>query len=89
MLITSKHCNKKEWWNREWSKNWWKNDWWEQSCYTIAEAGANHDGELIKAFKLIDAAVKANADSVKFQTYTADKLTTKNAPKYWDDGKKN
>jgi len=58
-------------------------------CYTIAEAGANHDGELKKAFKLIDAAVKANADSIKFQTYTADKLTTKNAPKYWDDGKKN
>ena len=25
-------------------------------CYTIAEAGANHDGELSKAFKLIDAA---------------------------------
>jgi len=58
-------------------------------CYTIAEAGANHDGELKKAFKLIDAAVKANADSIKFQTYTANKLTTKNAPKYWDDGKKN
>ncbi len=58
-------------------------------CFTIAEAGANHDGELEKAFRLIDAAKEANADSVKFQTYKASKLTTKTAPKYWDDGKNN
>ena len=58
----------------------------DNPCYTIAEAGANHDGELEKAFKLIDAAVFAKADSIKFQTYTASKLVTKNAPKYWDDG---
>jgi N,N'-diacetyllegionaminate synthase len=58
-------------------------------CYTIAEAGANHDGELSKAFKLIDAAKNAKADSVKFQTYKAEKLVTKNAPKYWDDGNSN
>ena len=57
-----------------------------EPVYTIAEAGANHDSELEKAFKLIDAAVKANADAVKFQTYTAEKLTTKTAKKYWDDG---
>ena len=57
-------------------------------CFTIAEAGANHDGELEKAFRLIDAAKEANADSIKFQTYKASKLTTKTAPKYWDDGKK-
>ena len=56
-------------------------------CYTIAEAGANHDGEIKKAFELIDAAIEGNADSVKFQTYKASKLTTKTAPKYWDDGK--
>ena len=55
-------------------------------CYTIAEAGANHEGELEKAFKLIDAAANAKADSIKFQTYTASKLVTKTAPKYWDDG---
>ena len=58
-------------------------------CYTIAEAGANHDSDLKKAFKLIDAAKEAKADSIKFQTYSAEKLATKNAPKYWDDGKKN
>jgi sialic acid synthase SpsE len=55
-------------------------------CFTIAEAGANHDGEIGKALKLIDAAIEGNADSVKFQTYKASKLTTKTAPKYWDDG---
>ncbi len=56
-------------------------------CYTIAEAGANHDSNLEKAFKLIDAAKEAKADSIKFQTYKAGKLATKTAPKYWDDGK--
>ena len=55
-------------------------------CYTIAEAGANHDSSLEKAFKLVDAAKEAKADSIKFQTYKASKLATKTAPKYWDDG---
>jgi|TARA_Y100000310_G_C20684039_1_gene817834 sialic acid synthase SpsE len=55
-------------------------------CFTIAEAGANHDGDVKKAFKLIDAAVDGKADSIKFQTYKASKLVTKSAPKYWDDG---
>lgn len=58
----------------------------DYSCYTIAEAGANHESNLNKAFKLIDAAVEGNADSIKFQTYTAAKLTTKTAPKFWDFG---
>ena len=57
-------------------------------CFTIAEAGANHDGEVEKAVKLIDSAVEAKADSIKFQTYKASKLVTKTAPKYWDDGVK-
>lgn len=58
-------------------------------CYNIAEAGANHDGEVNKALKLIDAAVEASADSVKFQTYKANKLVIKKSPKYWKDGKEN
>lgn len=57
-----------------------------EPVYTIAEAGANHDSELKKALKLIDAAVEAKSDAIKFQTYTAGKLTTKTAKKYWDDG---
>jgi len=56
-------------------------------CYTIAEAGANHDGELNKAIKLIDAANEAKSDSVKFQTYDASKLASKYSPKYWIDDK--
>lgn len=35
---------------------------------------------------MIDAAISAKADCIKFQTYTASKLVTKSAPKYWDDG---
>jgi sialic acid synthase SpsE len=58
-------------------------------CFTIAEAGANHEGEIKKAFKLIDEAKRSGVDAIKFQTYTAEKLTTRTAPKYWDDGIKN
>lgn len=47
----------------------------------IAEAGANHNGSLDTAFKLVDAAVEAGADIVKFQTGKADKIISKYAPK--------
>tara|TARA_B100000686_G_scaffold106516_1_gene113570 strand:- start:8 stop:1009 length:1002 start_codon:yes stop_codon:yes gene_type:complete len=43
----------------------------------IAEAGVNHNGDINRAFQLIDVAVSAGADFVKFQTFTADKLVTK------------
>ena len=61
----------------------------DEPCFTIAEAGANHNGNLEQALKLIDAAKESNVNSVKFQTYKASKLATKTAPKYWDDGKNN
>ena len=54
--------------------------------FTIAEAGANHEGDVTKAFQLIDSAKNAGVDAIKFQTYSAEKLTTKTAQKYWDDG---
>lgn len=57
--------------------------------YIIAEAGANHEGQLDKAYQLIDAALESGVDAIKFQNYTAVKLTTKTAQKYWDDGNKN
>ena len=42
----------------------------------IAEAGVNHNGDIDLAKKLIDKAHEARADFVKFQTFSAEKLTT-------------
>ena len=47
----------------------------------IAEAGVNHNGDLDRAKQLIDAAAKAGADLVKFQTFSADHLVTRTATK--------
>lgn len=47
----------------------------------IAEAGVNHNGDMELAKKLIKIASDAGADYVKFQTFSADKLVTKIAPK--------
>jgi len=51
------------------------------SVLIIAEAGVNHNGDLSMAFELIDAAVEAGADAVKFQTFKAEKLATVNVEK--------
>lgn len=47
----------------------------------IAEAGVNHNGDMGLAVKLVDAAVSAGVDYVKFQTFKAEKLTSKFAEK--------
>src|ERR1700682_344172 len=47
----------------------------------IAEAGVNHNGNLDLAKQLIDVAALAGADYVKFQTFKADKIAIKRAPK--------
>ncbi len=49
--------------------------------FIIAEAGVNHNGDLILAKQLIDAAAEAVADAVKFQTFRAEQLLSRNAPK--------
>lgn len=49
--------------------------------FIIAEAGVNHNGSLENAFKLIDVAVEAGVDAVKFQTAIPELLVTKNAVK--------
>ncbi|GMU21267.1 MAG: sialic acid synthase [Phycisphaerae bacterium] len=48
--------------------------------YVIAEAGVNHDGEMNLARELVHAAAEANADAVKFQVFSANRLVTRNAP---------
>ncbi|SES96025.1 N-acetylneuraminate synthase [Methanococcoides vulcani] len=50
-------------------------------CFIIAEAGVNHNGSLELAKKLIDVAVDAGVDAVKFQTFKADKLVVPDAEK--------
>ena len=47
----------------------------------IAEAGVNHNGDIELAKALVDAAADAGADFVKFQTFKADSLVTRGAPK--------
>lgn len=47
----------------------------------IAEAGVNHNGDINNAFKLIDAAVDAGVDYVKFQTFKSENLVSKTAIK--------
>ena len=49
--------------------------------FFIAEAGVNHNGDLDLGKQLIDAAVDAKADAVKFQTFKADDLNIPSAPK--------
>jgi N,N'-diacetyllegionaminate synthase len=49
--------------------------------FVIAEAGVNHNGDPALARALVDVAVAAGADAVKFQTFTVDRLLTRHAAK--------
>jgi len=49
--------------------------------YIIAEAGVNHNGSLELAKKLVDVAIDAGVDAVKFQTFKAENMVTQYADK--------
>ena len=51
------------------------------SVFIIAEAGVNHNGSIELAKQLIDVASNSGADAVKFQTFKAENLVSKNAQK--------
>ena len=52
--------------------------------YIIAEAGVNHEGSMDLAKRLIDEAAEGGADAIKFQTYKAETIASKDSPYYWD-----
>ena len=52
--------------------------------YVIAEAGVNHEGSMDLAKRLIDEAAEGGADAIKFQTYKAETIASKDSPYYWD-----
>jgi len=54
-----------------------------EPAYVIAEAGVNHDCLLDRGKALVDTAKAAGFDAIKFQSYTASKISTRVAPRYW------
>lgn len=52
--------------------------------YIIAEAGVNHEGSIEIAKRLIREAKEGGAHAIKFQTYKAETIASKNSPYYWD-----
>lgn len=61
---------------------------WEQlrsgKPFFIAEAGVNHLGSIKLGERLIREASQAGAQAIKFQSYKAENLCTKDAPRFWD-----
>lgn len=55
--------------------------------YVIAEAGVNHEGSMDIARRLIAEAAEGGANAIKFQTYKAATLASKDSPAYWDTTK--
>ena len=47
----------------------------DASPYVVAELSANHNGDINRAFQIIEESKKAGADAIKLQTYTPDTIT--------------
>ncbi|MGL5255768.1 MAG: N-acetylneuraminate synthase [Proteocatella sp.] len=54
---------------------------YNDKVYIIAEAGVNHNGSIDIAEKMVIMAAEAGADAIKFQTFKAENLVSRNAPK--------
>ncbi len=52
--------------------------------FIIAEAGVNHEAKMDLAKRLIEDAMEGGANAIKFQSYRAHTLASKNSPAYWD-----
>lgn len=55
--------------------------------YIIAEIGVNHEGSMKTAKRLVNEAKEGGAHAVKFQSYKAETLASKDSPAYWDTTK--
>ena len=49
--------------------------------FIIAEAGVNHNGSINRALRMIDVASDLGVDAIKFQSFIADEMLTKNVRK--------
>jgi N-acetylneuraminate synthase len=52
--------------------------------FVIAEAGVNHENSIENAIRLIEEAKEAGANAIKFQTYRAETIASRQSPAYWD-----
>ncbi len=57
-----------------------------KSTFIIAEIGMNHNGDIELAKEIIKSAAECGCDAAKFQIFTAEKLVTKDAKTYGNDG---
>jgi N-acetylneuraminate synthase len=55
--------------------------------FLILDAGVNHGGVLAKAIEMVDAAADAGGDAIKFQSYKAGGIASRESPAYWDRSK--
>jgi len=56
----------------------------QKGVFVIAEIGCNFENDIERAKQMIRKAAEAGAGAVKFQTFQAEKLTTRHAEKFWE-----